>query len=153
MSSNTWAPTPNLELMHYKIKYLKYGISATFIDAGIVTSNRAVITGLDFASVSDYKFLVIGGSRVKNTFDADARAAEILVSSSQSSTLEVQMTIFYVSDTSVALEWTRPWSPFSVYEVKYVVQVTLDSFDENALNNTRWIDQIADPNQGIYTTY
>ena len=63
------------------------------------------------------------------------------------------MTIAYVSDTSVSVEWKRPWGPFSVYQVKYAVQVTLDSFDQNALNNTRWILDIVDPNQGLFVTY
>ena len=68
-----WSPAPNLELMHYKIKYQEYGLSTIFVEGGIVTSNRAVITGLDFNRVSDYRFLVIGGSRILNTFDADTQ--------------------------------------------------------------------------------
>ena len=53
----------------------------------------------------------------------------------------------------MSLKWTRTWPQFSVYEVKYAIQVTLDSFDENAYNNTRWVDDIPDPDKGLFTTY
>jgi len=68
-----WAAPSNLDLMHYKIKYQKYGISATYVDVGISTSNRVVIPNLDFAMVANYKFLIVGGSRIKDTFDADVQ--------------------------------------------------------------------------------
>ena len=80
-------------------------------------------------------------------------AAEIIISIRQSPLLKVDCEIFFVTASSVSLKWTRTWPQFSVYEVKYAIQVTLDSFDENAYNNTRWVDDIPDPDKGLFTTY
>jgi len=79
--------------------------------------------------------------------------AEIIVASLKSSLLYVDCELLSVTASSVSLKWTRPFPQFSVYEIKYAIQVTLDSFDEDAYNNTRWVDDIADPDQGLYTTH
>ena len=146
-----WSPPPNLHLLHYQVKYQAYAISNEWTLAGTFSSNKAFITGLD-KTVSNYKFRVLGGSKVKNSFDTENLAAEVLLQT-EKPPVEVTCEIYFVTASSVALQFSRPYRPFAVYEVKYAVQISLDSFDENAYNNTRWIDEIQDVQKGLYATY
>ena len=80
-------------------------------------------------------------------------AGEVLVTTLQDFLLAIECEIDFVTATSVSVKFTRPYRPFSVYEIKYAVQISLDSFDENAYNNTRAIEDIADVDKGTFRTY
>jgi len=67
--------------------------------------------------------------------------------------LEVTLQAESVSQSAVYLKWTRPIQPFTILEIVYAIEVSVDGFALGAQNNTFDIRPIPDPAKGEFAYY
>lgn len=147
-----WTAPANLALLQFRAGYRLGGSSGAYISAGTTLSNTIVIGPLDFTAV-EYQIQVTGGQRSTNTFDAASLSAYIRVRTEPPVYTTFRILTVNVTIDSVLLEWERPVALSAMQEVEYAVELSVDGFTYDALNNTRLLPSFMDPREGDAISY
>lgn len=149
-----WTAPSNIDRLKYSIVYRGEGSTGAYTSAGTFNVARAVIGPINgFQFVNLWRFRILGGDVASGLFDSSQYEGVVLVLNSLPPNLVVTVEIASVSQTSVFLKWTRPIQPFTVLEIVYAVEVSVDGFALSGQNNSFTIKPIPDPQLGAFAYY